>query len=71
MASKRHIRKKACTGKVRFDTTGQAFDRIRKIRKSNGARHPETLHPYSCAFCRGVHIGHRGTPSAANSALSQ
>jgi hypothetical protein len=70
MSSKRHIRKKKCDGKRRFETAGAAIANIRTIMRSNGARHPETLRHYFCSFCKGWHFGHRGLPSASRSALS-
>jgi hypothetical protein len=70
MSSLRRIRRNKCTGKVRFETRAQAGATIRALRHVNGARHPETLRPYFCRFCKGYHYGHAGAPHAANSALS-
>lgn len=58
MASKRRIRRKQCTGKKRFATSGEAadvmFSVIRNNRKKGG-----WLHVYSCRFCGGYHFGHQ------------
>lgn len=47
MASKRHIRRRQCEGKRRFESYESAlrfcFDGMR---------------PYYCVFCRGYHVGH-------------
>ncbi len=47
MASKRHLRRKACAGKIRHDTLEQAQAMAR-----NGTQ------PYRCPFCGGYHCGH-------------
>lgn len=47
MASKRHLRRKACVGKIRHETMEQA-----RAMAWNG-----TI-PYHCPFCGGYHVGH-------------
>lgn len=47
MASKRHVRRKACEGKIRHPTLEQAEAMAR-----NGTS------PYRCSFCGGFHCGH-------------
>jgi hypothetical protein len=60
MSSKRRLRRKACTGKVRHADAVGAQAQIRQIRRAN----PGTpyLNVYRCAFCSGFHVGHaKGT----------
>lgn len=47
MASKRHIRRKQCEFKIRFDS----MERAEKYAR-NGTE------PYFCQFCKGFHVGH-------------
>jgi hypothetical protein len=54
MASKRRIRRNACTGKVKHDTQAQAVSHVINTRK----RRLTGNHPYKCPFCHGWHIGH-------------
>lgn len=56
MSSKRRLRRKSCTGKVRHETHGGALAHIRAIRAMN----PGTprLNPYRCQFCNFFHLGH-------------
>ncbi len=57
MASKRRLRRKSCTGKVRYLTQDQALAALKRF-----TRHCEVWHgymtPYRCAFCHGFHFGH-------------
>jgi hypothetical protein len=55
MASKRHARRKQCTGKKRHDTSDAAYAHRRWI-----ARTQETygrLVVYKCSFCKKYHVG--------------
>jgi hypothetical protein len=49
MSSKRHIRRKSCTGKRRYVTQQLAI----------AAKRGRELDPYRCQFCGGFHLGHR------------
>ncbi len=49
MASKRAIRRRACEGKQRYESRGEAAN----------ACYKPSLHPYQCTFCTGWHVGHR------------
>jgi hypothetical protein len=51
MASKRNIRKRQCTGKVKFDCAQAAWDCAHH-------HHMVGVNVYKCRFCSGYHIGH-------------
>ena len=56
MASKRHLRRKACEGKIRYSSVADAQPHIEELyrrRKAHG-----TIHAYKCPFCGGFHVGH-------------
>jgi hypothetical protein len=50
MASKRHIRRRACEGKIAFASPDAAWARIRR----DGLK----LEVYRCQFAKHWHIGH-------------
>lgn len=52
MASKRKIRRKSCTRKVRYETENDAKTEV----ISNSAIRGCLV--YKCRFCNGFHIGH-------------
>jgi hypothetical protein len=52
MSSKRHIRQKACTGKVRYETR-EAAEHARHMANTPG------INVYRCRWCGGWHQGHR------------
>lgn len=52
MASKRRLRRRACSTKVRHTSAANAMLARRK------AGHPD-VHPYKCPFCGGWHLGRR------------
>jgi hypothetical protein len=54
MASKRHMRRKACAGKVRHSTHEGAVIAWRKMKQRTG----ESLSIYHCDVCQNWHIGH-------------
>jgi hypothetical protein len=54
MASKRHQRRIACSGKIQYDTQADAVRVLIRIRDPQ-------LHSYKCRFCKKWHTGH--TPS--------
>lgn len=57
MASKRHLRRSSCDGKVRHPDKGAALGVARIMRK----KHPgEMYHAYKCKFCGMYHVGHTG-----------
>lgn len=58
MSSKRHLRRKACEGKVRHESSAAAMRHIRSLRRQ-GDLYTGPLNAYRCEFCRGYHIGHR------------
>lgn len=54
MASKRHIRRKQCSGKVKYGSMDAA-----NIVVDNWHKHGDTfIHAYECKFCGQYHIGH-------------
>lgn len=57
MSSKRRLRRKACTGKVRHTTAEHARVAIREMARAGLPA--SNLEPYGCAFCSGYHVGHR------------
>ena len=59
MASKRGQRRRACTGKRRYDTQDQAFTAMMGlVRKKGNAGVGGYMTPYHCRFCHGYHFGH-------------
>jgi hypothetical protein len=65
MSSKRHIRRKSCTGKQRFADELAARAAIHALIRAKG-RQGGYLSPYRCRFCSGFHFGH--TPGGVNRA---
>lgn len=53
MASKRAIRRKACTGKVRHRDQTAAVSHSARLNRGG-----EQTHAYTCPHCRGWHVGH-------------
>ena len=53
MASKRNLRKKNCTNKVRYQTLDLAQSAARDANKRT-----TWINAYKCQFCGGFHIGH-------------
>lgn len=54
MASKRHLRHKACDGKIRYEqreTAEQAAQSLAQYKH-------QWINAYHCRFCKGWHIGH-------------
>ena len=56
MASKRHLRRKACEGKQRWDRNDAKSARYAAaiVRQKTG----EPVEAYHCKWCKGFHIGH-------------
>lgn len=54
MASKRHIRRKSCDGKRRYDTMVAAQVTARRATERTQSK----LNAYRCTNCGGFHIGH-------------
>lgn len=54
MASKRHIRRKACKGKVRYTDAVSAQQAATQACRRTG----QWIVAYGCSFCGGLHIGH-------------
>lgn len=65
MSSKRHVRRKQCSGKHRHASEADAKGHIYQLRASGKTR-AGVLTPYRCSFCGGFHIGHRPGSSAYN-----
>ncbi len=57
MASKRRIRRKSCSYKVRYATRPEAEHVMNQVIHS-GHRRGGWLHVYPCQFCNGFHFGH-------------
>lgn len=55
-------RGRSCSGKRRHATVAQALAHIERLGETLGAP-VERYHPYSCRFCGGFHVGHRGGKS--------
>lgn len=55
MASKRHLRRKACEGKKRYARPSGANTHKRKL----GLKDAEVMAVYKCQFCGGWHVGHK------------
>ena len=53
MASKRHVRRRECAGKVRHASKEAAMTAIRR-----GGTRFEGCHAYYCTVCRAWHAGH-------------
>lgn len=64
MSSKRAIRRKACKGKQRFTSLGDAWTALRAVLRGDKRRgfDPGAMNAYPCRFCGGFHFGH--TPVA-------
>lgn len=56
MSSKRRIRRKSCTGKVKHNTLSQGWAHISNLVRTKGPQ--GNLRPYPCSFCRFFHVGH-------------
>lgn len=55
MASKRHIRRKACAGKQRHETQLEAVAHSASLRHKGEIGQ---LNSYRCVYCGGYHVGH-------------
>lgn len=59
MSSKRHLRRKSCTGKVQFPTRAEAWRAWGAIKRADHNRGVMTyMNVYHCQFCGQWHIGH-------------
>jgi hypothetical protein len=65
MSSKRRLRRKSCSDKVRFSSEDEARRAIVSLQhrrldaRAGGYRRDEhALEFYSCGFCGGFHVGH-------------
>jgi hypothetical protein len=56
VASKRRIRRNACTGKVRHASAHDGQTAIGKLVRGKGWQ--GTMNVYQCPFCHAWHIGH-------------
>lgn len=55
MASKRRVRRNACTGKVRHRQASHAAYHVKLLRDKG----EQSIGYYRCRFCNGWHVGHR------------
>lgn len=58
MSSKRRIRRKSCTGKVRHASVEAGQREIHRLHRAHG--YDGRMNCYRCPFCNGWHIGHAG-----------
>jgi len=58
VSSKRAIRRRSCTGKVRHTSQANA-EVARRVMVRAGRAAPGTLNAYRCSFCGGYHVGTR------------
>ena len=58
MSSKRAVRRRECTGKVRHASSGLAWSAMRSLQRSGRGKGHMSV--YQCHFCRGWHFGHDG-----------
>ncbi len=56
MASKRRIRRRSCSSKIRYSTEQAAQQAKSDLRSRKPGR--ISMHYYKCKFCGGFHIGH-------------
>jgi hypothetical protein len=56
MSSKRHVRRKSCSGKRKYADQSAAIAVAKRL----------GLGAYGCKFCHGFHIGHRPLKSRIN-----
>lgn len=56
MASKRRLRRKSCTGKVRHPSADAGHDHIHQLNRTRG--YQGRMDVYRCRFCGGYHVGH-------------
>jgi hypothetical protein len=54
MSSKRRLRRKKCTRKIKHDSEDAALAIIKKMRKTGTTKR---LRAYKCNFCGGWHVG--------------
>ena len=66
MASKRRIRRKACSSKVRHASRADALTAMHKVIAA-GKKHGGRLNVYYCQFCGGYHFGHAAGSSTGRS----
>lgn len=66
MASKRRLRRKACSGKRRYATAIEAEQAIRRLRYETKTL--ARMNAYRCPFCNKFHIGH--TPYYVHKAIT-
>lgn len=62
MASKRRIRKNACTGKRKFEDKVSALNTMHRVKRET--KQTSHMSAYKCKFCGQYHYGH--TPRRKN-----
>lgn len=55
MASRRHVRQRACVGKVRYPTRREARETLAELRRRY---HVIDVHYYRCPYGAHFHLGH-------------
>lgn len=56
MASKRRLKRKSCTGKVKYETFEEANRVLFNFKRFKKEKSPMSV--YRCKFCNGFHFGH-------------
>lgn len=56
MSSKRRIRRRSCSRKVRYADTAAAAAAMQRVIRQKGWT--GRMNAYRCAFCGGAHFGH-------------
>jgi hypothetical protein len=65
MSSKRALRRRSCTGKVRYTLFETAHWAMHRLLRHEGGTDGRRLSVYRCRFCRGFHFGHQPLPRTA------
>lgn len=60
MSSKRAIRRRSCSSKIRHDDEAAARAHIGHLNRTKGYQGP--MNAYRCRFCGGWHVGHGWRP---------
>lgn len=55
MASKRHVRQRACGDKRRYETVEAGREAIYQLNRTGYKGH---MNVYKCKFCHSYHVGH-------------
>jgi hypothetical protein len=66
MSSKRAVRRRSCTGKVRYVDFAAADWAMHRLLRHEGPQDGRRMNVYRCRFCRGFHFGHAPRPRASS-----